>query len=544
MKSFEISGQIVDVVKKRIYPGKVFITNGFISKIEETDNVDNQYLIPGLIDSHIHIESSMLIPSEFARIAVLHGTVATVSDPHEIGNVLGMKGIEFMISNGKKVPFKFYFGAPSCVPATSFETTGADLGIEETAKLLEMEDIYGLAEMMNVPGVLFKDPEVMKKLELAKRKGKPIDGHAPGLVGIDAQKYIGAGISTDHECVTIGEAREKINFGMKVLIREGSAARDFEALSDLILEFPEMVMFCSDDKHPNELVEGHINLLVKRAIAKGFDPINVLRCATLNPKTHYNLSVGLLQEGDPADMVVVNDLEEFIVMKTFVNGNLVAINGETLIPSLVELPVNTFIASPLSVDDIRVKAIGENIRVIKAIDGQLVTEEMIVPATLSEGFVNGSTKNDILKLIVKNRFTDAPAAVGFIHGFGIRDGAIASSVAHDSHNVIGVGDHDEALLEAMNLVIASGGGIACVGNLGTHFLPLPYAGIMTDEDGFEVAGEYKILDQMAKNMGSCLTAPFMTLSFMALLVIPDLKLSDKGLFNGREFHFTDLFFTP
>ena len=291
MKSFEISGQIVDVVKKRIYPGKVFITNGFISKIEETDNVDNQYLIPGLIDSHIHIESSMLIPSEFARIAVLHGTVATVSDPHEIGNVLGMKGIEFMISNGKKVPFKFYFGAPSCVPATSFETTGADLGIEETAKLLEMEDIYGLAEMMNVPGVLFKDPEVMKKLELAKRKGKPIDGHAPGLVGIDAQKYIGAWISTDHECVTIGEAREKINFGMKVLIREGSAARDFEALSDLILEFPEMVMFCSDDKHPNELVEGHINLLVKRAIAKGFDPINVLRCATLNPKTHYNLCI-------------------------------------------------------------------------------------------------------------------------------------------------------------------------------------------------------------------------------------------------------------
>ena len=538
---FSIAGHLVDVIKGEIFNGIIHISGGIIVGIEKMNHVPDQFILPGLTDAHIHIESSMLIPSEFARLAVIHGTIATVSDPHEIANVLGIDGIRFMIENGKKVPFKFSFGAPSCVPATPFETTGSNIGVDEIEELLKSDDIYGLSEMMNFPGVLFENPEVVQMLSLASKYGKPVDGHAPGLTGDDVKKYIMSGISTDHECYTIDEALEKIKFGMKILIREGSAAKNFETLACLIEKYPEMVMFCSDDKHPNDLVEGHINTLVKRAIAMGFDPLTVIRCATLNPKMHYHLNTGLLQTGDSADFIVVNNLEDFTVMQTFVNGIQVAENGNSLINSVTEKPLNSFSSRFLSLNDIQIEPEGEMIRVIKVFDGQLITEEIHTHVKVESNNAVSNLTEDILKIVVKNRFSDTPPSVGFIKGFGLKKGAIASSIAHDSHNIIAVGADDSSLVEAINLIIAAKGGISCIHNGEKHMLSLPYAGLMTDEDGFTVAAIYKRFDQLAKEMGSALSAPFMTLSFMALLVIPDLKLSDKGLFDGKNFRFTDLF---
>jgi adenine deaminase len=538
---FEVSGNIIDVVGRRIFHGTITVKDGIISDIRENEAVSGQYILPGLIDAHIHIESSMLIPSEFARLAVIHGTVATVSDPHEIGNVLGIDGVRFMIENGRKVPFKFFFGAPSCVPATSFETSGAAIGTEEVEELLKSEDIYGLSEMMNVPGVLFHDPVVMQKLALAKKYGKPVDGHAPGLTGEQAKAYISAGITTDHECFTVEEAIEKIGSGMKVLIREGSAAKNFDTLAGLITRYPDMIMFCSDDKHPNDLAKGHINELVKRALGMGIDPITVIRCCTYNPVQHYHLNTGLLQKGDPADFIVINNLEKFNVKETYIDGQLVSLNGKTLIPSIVETPVNIFITNPLSEKDIKIKARYEMIRVIKVIDAQLITKELVVKGKVEGTDMVSNIADDILKIVVLNRYSEAPPAVGFIAGFGLKEGAIASSIAHDSHNIIAIGVDDHSIIEAINLIIDSQGGISLINKGAKMVLPLPYAGIMTNEDGFLVSSRYEEFDSTAKTMGSMLAAPFMTLSFMALLVIPEIKLSDKGLFDGNTFRFTELF---
>ena len=541
-QDLEFRGNIVDVVGERIFKGVVIVRDSKIAETREEDTAENGYILPGLIDAHIHIESSMLVPSEFARLAVVHGTIGTVSDPHEIANVLGLKGVRFMIENGKKVPFKFYFGAPSCVPATGFETAGGSLGLEELEKLLQSDDILYLSEMMNFPGVVYGDEQVAGKLALAKKYGKPVDGHAPGLTGELAEKYIRAGISTDHECYTLEEAVEKIGYGMKILIREGSAAKNFEALSGLITEFPEMVMFCSDDKHPDDLVTGHINQLVKRAISLGYDKMKVLRCATFNPVMHYHLNAGLLQLGDPADFILVDNLEDFSVLATYVNGRKVAENGNSLIPSVAVSPVNQFQAKALTPDDIVVRAGGKRFRVIKAIDGQLITGEMIVNARIDNNEIIPDPENDILKIVVVNRYFPAPPAVGFIQGFGLKSGAIASSVAHDSHNIIAVGTDDKSIVTAINAIVSLQGGISLAYRNGLLALPLPVAGIMSDEDGYKVAGIYKHLNEMVKKtLKSTLKAPFMTLSFMALLVIPDLKLSDRGLFNGKTFSFTDLF---
>ncbi|MCD6091464.1 MAG: adenine deaminase [Bacteroidales bacterium] len=540
MKIFK--GNIVDILAGKIIKGELHIEGSKIKAIIPNNTItETQYILPGLIDAHIHIESSMLIPSEFARLASVHGTVATVSDPHEIANVLGIDGVKFMIENGKKVPFKFYFGAPSCVPATPFESTGASLGPKEVEELLEMDEIKYLAEMMNFPGVLNGDPEVLKKLSSAKRHDKPVDGHAPGLKGKDAQKYVTAGISTDHECFTTEEALDKLKDGMFVQIREGSAAKNFESLIELMGKYSDKIMLCSDDKHPNDLEQGHINQMIKRALAKGFDLMNVLKSCTLNPIQHYKLNVGLLQVGDDADFIVIDNPTHFQVLKTFVQGQLIAENGKTLIDSVQEETPNLFVAQPLTISDLIVKPQDKKLKIIEAITGQLITRSVLGEALIEQNNVISDIQHDVLKIAVINRYKPSKPAIGFVRGFGFKKGAIASSVAHDSHNIIGIGTTDAELLKAINLIINKTGGVSWVNEKEQMILPLPVAGIMSNQDGFEVARKYAEIDKKAKSLGGNLEAPFMTLSFMALLVIPELKLSDKGLFDGNSFSLTNLF---
>lgn len=537
----EIEGQIIDIEEKRIYSGIINIENGKIKSIDKREVENKQYILPGFIDAHVHVESSMLVPSEFARLAVVHGTVATVSDPHEIGNVMGVEGVNYMIDNGKQVPFKFYFGAPSCVPATTFETAGAVITAEEIDELMARPEVKYLSEMMNWPGVLFKDEDVYKKLDVAKKHGKPIDGHAPGLRAEQARDYAAAGISTDHECFTLEEALDKLNYGMHIAIREGSAAKNFEALYPLLHDYEDKIMLCSDDKHPDNLVEGHINLLVKRAIENGIDMYKVLKAACINPVKHYSLDVGLLKEGDPADFIVVDDLKTWKVSGTFINGREVTKTGKTLIPKVKNEIVNQFNCDPLSSSDFEIEASGNNIHVIEALDGQLITNDLLLECRIENGLAESDIKNDILKFAVINRYHKAKPAVAFIRNFGLKKGAIASTVGHDSHNILVVGVDDEAMAKAANLVIEAKGGVSAFDGENSQLVPLPVAGLMSEKDGYEVAVAYSAIDKMAKLMGSTLNSPFMTLSFMALLVIPQLKLSDKGLFDGKDFKFTSLF---
>lgn len=548
MSSFSISGNLVDVPQQRIYTATITVENGKILSIKETDSPQgsDQYLLPGFIDSHVHIESSMLVPSEFARLAVVHGTVATVSDPHEIANVCGMEGVEFMIENAKTVPFKFNFGAPSCVPATIFETAGAALHSNDVEKLLQRDEIKYLSEMMNFPGVLFKDEEVMKKIAAAHRLNKPVDGHAPGLRGEKAKQYIDAGIYTDHECFTAEEALDKLKYGMKIIIREGSAAKNFDALIDLLHDYPDMIMFCSDDKHPDSLVIGHINQLCARAIARGIDIFKILKAACINPVLHYKLDVGLLREGDYADFIVVKDLENFEVVQTFIDGELVAESGISNIKTTKSGIVNNFSCRKKEIADFAVSLAANQaqLHVIEALDGQLITNRLSFTPKLIDDKIVSDIENDILKIVVVNRYNEAPVAAAFIKNFGLKKGAIASSVAHDSHNIVAVGVDDESICNAVNFVIDNKGGISCVfpaepaGSWTEMALPLPVAGLMSNEDGYMIAAQYTYIDKMVKEeLGSTLTSPFMTLSFMALLVIPHLKLSDLGLFDGDRFEF-------
>jgi len=536
-----VSGNIVDVLKAEIFPGTLLIAEGRIKDIARDDKDYPNYLIPGFIDAHVHIESSMLVPSEFARIASIHGTVATVSDPHEIANVLGIDGVRYMIENARSVPVKYYFGAPSCVPATEFETSGATLGVNEVEELLRTKEIHYLAEVMNFPGVIHDNPEVHEKISLAHKYGKPVDGHAPGLRGNDLKKYISAGITTDHETLNREEALEKIRLGMKILIREGSAAKNFDALITLVDEYPECCMFCSDDKHPDELVQGHINEMVKRAARLGIDHMKVLRAACVNPVLHYGLDAGLLRTGDSADFLVVDNLRDFTVLKTFIRGEIVAESGRALIPRSEVRLVNRFHAERKRAEDFILPAKGEHIRVIEAIDGQLITGELTEVATISNGNTISSAERNIHKIVVVNRYRDKKPAIGFVRNFGLIEGALASSIAHDSHNIIAVGVSDEDICRAVNLIIEHKGGICAVSRDREMILPLPVAGIMSNEEYTEVAEKYSALDRMAKELGSFLHAPFMTLSFMALPVIPKLKLTDKGLFDAEEFKFVDLF---
>jgi adenine deaminase len=597
--AFSIIGNLVDIEQRKIYAAEIVVKEGKILSITAMPELTTtNYILPGFIDAHIHIESSMLVPSEFARLAVVHGTVATVSDPHEIANVCGIEGVEFMISNGNTAPFKFYFGAPSCVPATDFETAGAVIDANGVDELLKREEIAYLSEMMNFPGVLHEDKEVMKKIAAAKKYDKPVDGHAPGLRGEAAKKYIEAGITTDHECFTKEEALDKLQHGMKIIIREGSAAKNFEALVELLNDHPDKIMFCSDDKHPDSLVEGHINQLCARAVAKGIDVFKVLQAACINPVHHYNLKVGLLKEKDAADFIVVKDLEKFEVIQTFINGELVAENGKTKIvrsETANVKRVNNFNCAKKRKEDFVMKRLstddkdyslwfhvdgpdGLQVPVIEALDGQLITNKILASIKDDDEILESNIEEDILKIVVVNRYREAPVAKAFIKNFGLKKGAIASSVAHDSHNIVSVGVDDESICKAVNLIIEHQGGVSCVwpipdpsqkegppaaqsmpvnetaldknikksealcsskalpsGKFGWAVLPLPVAGLMSAEDGYVVAEKYAAIDKAAKELGSALSAPFMTLSFMALLVIPHLKLSNLGLFDGDEF---------
>ena len=536
----KLKGNIVDITNRKIFKGEIIIEKGKIKSIVRKDCEEDHFILPGFIDAHIHIESSMLVPSEFAKIAVKHGTVATVSDPHEIANVLGVKGIEFMIENGKQTPFKFNFGAPSCVPATSFESAGAVIDSEDIKRLMANPDIKYLAEMMNYPGVIYDDAEVLKKLEWAKYYNKPIDGHAPGLRGDDLTKYISAGISTDHECFTYDEGLEKLQKGMKVIIREGSAAKNFDSLIELLDEHYENMMFCSDDKHPDDLLLGHINQLCARAVAKHIDVFRVLQAACVNPVEHYNLDVGLLSVGDHADCIIVEDLKDFKTLQTYINGELVYDNGVSHVKHVEFENINNFNTDKKEVLGFRLESNVEKIRVIECVDGELVTNEIIEKATIEDGNLVSNIETDVLKMVVINRYNNDKPAIAFIKNFGLIEGAIASSVGHDSHNIIAVGVSDDAIREAVNLLIEKEGGICAISNTEEKVVALPVAGIMSDQNAETIGKQYAELDRMAKRLGSKLHAPYMSLSFMALLVIPSLKLSDKGLFNGKDFKFTSV----
>lgn len=539
------SGVIVDVRSRRMFTGTITIHNGQIVDVIEEDVESTDVILPGFVDAHVHVESSMIVPSEFARLAVVHGTVGTVSDPHEIANVLGLEGVRYMIDNGENVPFHFAFGAPSCVPATVFETAGAEVTVDDIVELFRDTRVRYLSEMMNWPGALAGDAGVLAKIAAAQAAGRPVDGHAPGLRGDDARRYAERGISTDHECFTLDEALDKIAVGMKILIREGSAARNYDALHSLLKTHPQHVMFCSDDMHPDSLVVGHINLLVRRSIALGYNIFDVLTAACVHPVDHYGLDIGTLRRGDPADFILVDNLDNMNVKETWIRGQLVAENGVTRVNRVEAAIVNNFECHEIdevsiSISDPQVKksASSENvntrIRVIVAHDGQLVTSEEVVDRLT----------DDVLKIVVVNRYSPAQPAVAFIKGFGLRSGAIASSVAHDSHNIVAVGKTDADIVAAVNAVIRQRGGVSISDNGETDVLSLPVAGLMSTADGYAVAEDYARLDAKAKGLGSPLRAPFMTLSFMALLVIPQLKLSDKGLFDGATFRFADVFIQP
>ena len=543
--TFSVAGRLVDLHARTLRPATVHVHDGVIERIEPTDDVPDQYLLPGFIDAHVHVESSMLPPSEFARAAVVHGTVGTVSDPHEIANVLGVEGVEYMIADGAQVPFHFAFGAPSCVPATPFETSGATLGPDAVSALLDRKDVPYLSEMMNYPGVLDGAPEVLSKIRAAQVRDKPVDGHAPGVRGGDAEQYAAAGIQTDHECVSIEEAREKLDAGMKIAIREGSAAKNFDELIPLMEEAPEQLLFCSDDRHPDALAAGHINGLVRRALARGYDRYDVLRAACVHPVQHYGLDVGLLREGDSADFLVADDLDALSVQKTYVEGELVAAHGETRIERTASDTPNRFAAEPVAPTAFRVAAEGPRVRTITAVDNQLVTGAEIVDTPVANGHAVADPSRDVLKLAVVNRYAaESTPAVAFVQGFGLERGALASSVAHDSHNVVAVGTSDAALARAVNAVVQHEGGISAVGEEAdrSRVLPLPIAGLMSARPYDEVARRYTRLSEYAQQeLGSPMEAPFMTLSFLSLLVIPQLKLSDRGLFDGATFAFVDLF---
>lgn len=539
--TFCIKANLIDVVAKEIFAAELSIVDHKIASIKKTNEVYSTYILPGFIDAHVHVESSMLVPAEFARIAVTHGTVGTISDPHEIANVLGVAGVDYMIENAKQVPFHFYFGAPSCVPATGFETAGAVIDSKGIDQLLSRKEIVYLAEMMNFPGVIYKDEEVLKKLASAKKHNKPVDGHAPGLMGEEMQHYFNAGITTDHECFGYIEALEKLKHGVTIMIREGSAAKNFETLIPLLKDYPDQMMFCCDDKHPDNLIESHINDHVKRALKHGHDLFDVLRASSYNVVKHYHLPVGLLQAGDSADFIEINNLEDFSVLRTYISGTLVSENGKSFIKTGDAPIVNNFNCRLKTSEDFKLKAEGSNIRVIEVLDGQLITNELFTESFAVNGFAESNTEQDILKIAVVNRYSDEPVAKAFIKNVGLKTGAIASCVAHDCHNIVVVGTNDEDMCKAVNLIIKAKGGISLANGNEALVLELPIAGIMTNQPAEQVAEAYTTLDQRAKALGSKLRAPYMSLSFMALLVIPELKLSDKGLFNGKTFEFTNVF---
>jgi len=533
----KISGNIVDVVNKTIYKGEIYFTDK-IKKIIKTENVDEQFILPGLVNSHVHIESSMLSPFEFSKQVVKHGTVAIVTDPHEITNVLGVSGINYMLKNSKNAPLKIFYGAPSCVPATTYESSGAELNSKQIDTLFKNNKVHFLSEMMNFPGVIFDDIEVHDKLKIAKKYNKPIDGHAPGLTGKNLEKYINSGITTDHECFTLSEALGKIKLGMKVQIRDGSAAKNFEALYSLIDSYPDMIMLCTDDSHPDDLIKGHINLIIKKAFKKKLNYFNIVRSCTYNPINHYNLPVGLIQKNDFADFVVCNNQYYNKIISVFINGNNILKNNYKVMK--LNSP-NNFKASTIKSEDIKINKNGNFCNVISVIDGELITRKERIK---NENVFNiNELKKGYNKIVVLNRYKkNIKPIIGIIKNFNIKKGAIASTIAHDSHNIICVGKDDSEIVKAINMLIDSKGGISASCKKNSIILPLEIGGIMTNKSAKVVANKYKQISNFAINkLGCTLKSPFMTMSFMALLVIPELKIGDKGLFDIRTLEFVNLF---
>ncbi len=524
MKKF--SGNIIDIINKKIFPGTIIIENEKIYDIIRNNIKYNNYILPGFIDAHIHIESSMLLPSEFARIAIQHGTIGTVSDPHEIANVLGIKGIELMINNAKNIPFYFYFSAPSCVPASNFETNGATLSHKNIEYLFKKYNLKYLGEMMNFPGVINNNREVIKKINIAKKYNKKIDGHAPGLIGKDLDKYINTGIDTDHETLNLIEAKEKLLKGMNIILRSGSAANNFEELLPIIKNNPNKCMFCSDDKHPDDLIKGHINLMVKKAIHKGYNIFDILKIACINPIKHYSLDIGTLNINDSADFIIIDNLRDFNIQQTIIKGNIVYKNNKVLIKRKKTIPINNFNIKKKNIKDFYFNTKNKRINIIIAYDKQLFTNmEIIKNRRLPD------KENDILKIAVINRYKNSKPSIGFIKGFGLQDGAIASSISHDSHNIIVIGTNDYDICKAVNLIIRNKGGLSVYSKKKnfSQVLKLPIAGIMSNNNYKYIAKKYTQVDLLSKKLGSKLSSPFMTMSFMALTVIPEIKISDKGI---------------
>jgi len=549
-------GHIVDVIGRRIFDGEVTVEDKVVKNIRacEVPADCKDYIMPGFIDSHVHIESSMMLPSEFARLAVEQGTIGIVTDPHEIANVLGEEGIDFMVRSSHQIKFNFCFGAPSCVPScgTDIETSGRMLDSKAIERLMARPDVGYLAEMMNYPGVLNGDPEVLAKIAAAHRNGKPVDGHAPGLAGEDRMHYAQAGISTDHECATLQEGRDCIKAGMKVIIREGSAARDYKNLIPLVAESPEMVMFCTDDCHPSELINGHINNIVRRALEDGYDLWNVLQAACVNPQRHYGLNWGLLQEGDPANFIVVSDINCLMrVMRTFIDGRevyncnsyLSAIQSQnkslTNQMSILDNYPNNFVAEPITKADIALELKpGDTAHIIKAENGSLLTVHEQVEVSGNPIVDARYPWNEVQKIVVYNRYTPgAKPHVGLIRGFGLKEGAMAATVAHDCHNIVAVGTSDEYLEKAINRIIEMKGGQVAIHRTDMADIALPIAGLISPLGGHEVAYKSRVLRETIAAAGCLMAAPFITMAFMCLPVIPELKITDKGLFDSQTWKF-------
>jgi adenine deaminase len=532
-----ITGNLINISTEEIYSAEISFDNGLITCIKPVKGDFNRLILPGFIDSHIHIESSMLCPSRFAEAAVPHGTCSVVSDPHEIANVMGLEGIKYMLKDAESVPFKMFLTAPSCVPATFFETSGAKISKDEIKQLLKNPEIVALGEMMNFPRVINEDVEVMGKIEEAKKYNKPVDGHAPLLSGKDLCKYIMAGISTDHECTSKDEAEEKKRLGMKIMLREGSSAKNLEELADVGGDF-----IVSDDKHPEDLINGHVDEMLRKAVEYGIDGIDAIKMVTLNPAEHYKLETGNIMPGKAADFVIVDDLDNLNVNKVLINGELVAKNGKALFKvNPVKLP-NSFQLKPKKPSDFNITANGSyaKVRAIEVVEDQLITEEKSVDLKIIDGFLEADLAQDVIKIAVVERYGHERVNNGFLKGFGLKNGAIASSVAHDSHNIIAVGTNNEDMSQAVNTVLKNKGGLSVVFNNDVKYLKLPIAGLMSTNPLEKVANNLRELHKTVQDLGVKIPSPFMTMSFLALLVIPSLKISDKGLFDVNKFKFVDL----
>ncbi|REE28506.1 adenine deaminase [Methanothermobacter defluvii] len=534
-----IRGNILNVFTGDIYPAEIEVAGGRVRCVRSISGNFSVIILPGFIDAHLHIESSMLTPSSFAAAAIPHGTVSTISDPHEIANVMGVDGVRFMIDDAAATPMKFYFTAPSCVPATPFETAGAEITAREIEELLRMDSVVALGEMMNFPGVIAGDDGVMAKIEAARDLNMPVDGHAPLLSGDELCTYIGAGISTDHECVSPEEVLEKRRLGMKIMAREGSSARNLRDLAAAGCDF-----LVSDDIHPADLLEGHMDRILRRAVDYGIDPVSAVQMVTINPAEHYGLSTGAIAPGWDADFVVVDSLRDFNVKRVYIDGRPVAEEGRYLIkrrggtrapPRKLEVP-----DFPVERLDFRAEGDEATVRVIDVLDGQLITEESVATLEVEDGAVQADTSSDILRVSVLDRYGRGNISSGFVHGFGLQEGAIASTVAHDSHNLIVVGVDPELMKRAVDILKKAGGGLVAVAEDDHRVLQLPVAGLMSDGDVFEVADGFENLNTFTEQLGSRLSAPFMTMSFLSLLVIPRLKIGDRGLFDVEKFEFVDV----